>query len=97
MEGQVTDEAIKVAADGPHEAADTKIPGLLEATWRYRRMSAAIVALALLAGLGASLYLNEGRPQGYVATARIALTDPRGSNVFRQGSSAGSDLVRYVS
>lgn len=96
MEGHVTDEAITGAAEGPHEAADTRIPGLLEATWRYRRMSAVIVAVGLLAGLGVSLYLNKGRPQSYVATARLALTDPRGSNVFRQGSSAGSDLVRYV-
>ncbi|MDQ3573708.1 MAG: AAA family ATPase [Actinomycetota bacterium] len=68
----------------------------MESVWRYRRMSVAIVAVGLVSAFAVSQLLRRTTPPRYTATARVALTDPRGNNVFRPGSSAGADLVRYI-
>lgn len=66
--------------------------GLLAAVWRYRWLT---VGLAVLGGaLAVAVSLSSA--DVHSAKAAIALTDPRGNSVFRQGSSANLDLNRYT-
>ncbi len=71
---------------------DTEAPGLLESLWRFRSMALTIVVSFSLAGLALFLLF----PPQATATARLALADPRGNNVFRQASSSAADLERYT-
>jgi Mrp family chromosome partitioning ATPase len=67
--------------------------GPIEAFWRYRHRSVpAVLAVALLAVL-ANLW-SDGDA---VAVTAIHLTDPRGVPMFRDGTTAATDLESYAS
>jgi succinoglycan biosynthesis transport protein ExoP len=52
-------------------------PGLLKSAWRYKRLLAALLALGLLVGLGASLI----QPKLYAGACRVLLILPTTGNV----------------
>ena len=66
--------------------------GPVEAYWRYRTWTVPItVVIGLLAGLFALATSGTN-----TATTTLFLTDPRGTPVFRDGSSNATDLARYA-
>ncbi len=66
--------------------------GPVEAFWRYRAWTVPItLVIGLLAGLFA--LATSGTT---TATTTLFLTDPRGTPVFRDGSSSPTDLARYA-
>ncbi len=71
---------------------ETSSIGPVEAFWRYRAWTVPItVVIGLLAGLFALASSGTN-----TATTTLFLTDPRGTPVFRDGSSAPTDLARYA-
>jgi Mrp family chromosome partitioning ATPase len=72
--------------------SETGSVGPVEAYWRYRAWTVPVtIVVGLLAGLFA---LASGGTN--TATTTLFLTDPRGTPVFRDGSSAPTDLARYA-
>ena len=71
---------------------ETSSIGPVEAYWRYRAWSVPItIVIGLLAGLFALATSGTN-----TATTTLFLTDPRGTPVFRDGSSTPTDLARYA-
>ncbi len=71
---------------------DTSSIGPVEAYWRYRTWTVPItIVIGLLAGLFALATSGTN-----TATTTLFLTDPRGTPVFRDGSSTPTDLARYA-
>ncbi len=71
---------------------ETSSIGPVEAFWRYRVWTVpATIVVGLLAGL--FVLATSGTT---TATSTLYLTDPRGTPVFRDGSSAPTDLARYA-
>jgi Mrp family chromosome partitioning ATPase len=71
---------------------DTGSIGPIEAYWRYRAWTVPItIVIALLAGL--FVLATSGTA---TASTTLFLTDPRGTPVFRDGSSTPTDLARYA-
>jgi hypothetical protein len=66
--------------------------GLVAAVWRFRWVT---LAFLLVGGLLAA-YVTLSANDASRAKATVALTDPRGNSIFRQGSSANVDLTRYT-
>ena len=72
--------------------AETSSIGPVEAFWRYRTWTVPItIVIGLLAGLFALAASGTN-----TATTTLFLTDPRGTPVFRDGSSTPTDLARYA-
>lgn len=71
---------------------DHEAPGLVVSVLRYWRSSILIVALCAGLGYAGSLLL----PERYVATARIALLDPRRDEIFQGAGSLPRDLEVYT-
>jgi uncharacterized protein involved in exopolysaccharide biosynthesis len=72
--------------------AETSSIGPVEAFWRYRTWTVPVtVVIGLLAGLFALASSGTN-----TATTTLFLTDPRGTPVFRDGSSTPTDLARYA-
>ena len=72
--------------------AETSSIGPVEAFWRYRAWTVPItIVIGLLAGLFALATSGTN-----TATTTLYLTDPRGTPVFRDGSSTPTDLARYA-
>ena len=72
--------------------AETSAIGPVEAFWRYRAWTVPItIVIGLLAGLFALATSGTN-----TATTTLFLTDPRGTPVFRDGSSTPTDLARYA-
>lgn len=66
--------------------------GPVEAFWRFRSWTVPItLVIGLLAALAALATSGTS-----TATATLYLTDPRGTSIFRDGSSNPADLVRYA-
>jgi Mrp family chromosome partitioning ATPase len=66
--------------------------GPVEAFWRYRAWTVPVtIVIGLLAGLFAVATSSTN-----TATTTLFLTDPRGTPVFRDGSSNATDLARYA-
>jgi hypothetical protein len=66
--------------------------GPVDAFWRYRRRSIpAVVIVALVAALAALWSGGEA-----VAVTAVHLTDPRGVPMFRDGTTAATDLEAYA-
>lgn len=71
---------------------ETNSIGPVEAFWRYRAWTVPItIVIGLLAGLFALATSGTN-----TATTTLFLTDPRGTPVFRDGSSNPTDLARYA-
>jgi Mrp family chromosome partitioning ATPase len=71
---------------------ETSSVGPIEAFWRYRAWTVPItIVIGLLAGLFAVATSGTN-----TATTTLFLTDPRGTPVFRDGSSTPTDLARYA-
>ena len=71
---------------------ETSTSGPVEAFWRYRAWTLPItIVIGLLAGL--FVLASSGTN---TATTMLFLTDPRGTPVFRDGSSTPTDLARYA-
>ena len=67
--------------------------GPVEAFWRFRVWTVPItVVIGVLAGLAALATSGTS-----TATTTLYLTDPRGTSIFRDGSSNPADLARYAS
>lgn len=66
--------------------------GLVAAVWRYRWVTLAFLLVGGLLAAFVTLSANDASK----AKATVALTDPRGNSIFRQGSSANIDLTRYT-
>lgn len=75
-----------------HDVGTQNQIGLIAAVWRYRWLT---LGLALIGGLLAT-YVTLSANEAAEAKAVVALTDPRGNSIFRQGSSANIDLTRYT-
>lgn len=66
--------------------------GPVEAFWRFRSWTVPItIVIGILAGLAALATSGTS-----TATTTLYLTDPRGSSVFRDGSSNSADIGRYA-
>lgn len=66
--------------------------GPVEAFWRFRAWTVPItLVIGVLAGLAALATSGTS-----TATATLYLTDPRGTSIFRDGSSNPADLARYA-
>lgn len=66
--------------------------GPVEAFWRFRSWTVPLtIVIGILAGLGALATSGTS-----TATTTLFLTDPRGTSVFRDGSSSPADLGRYA-
>ena len=71
---------------------ETSSIGPVEAFWRFRAWTVPIIiVIGLLAGLFALASSGTN-----TATTTLFLTDPRGTPVFRDGSSTPTDLARYA-
>lgn len=66
--------------------------GLVAAVWRYRVLTFGLAIVGALLASVVTLTANSNAS----AKASVALTDPRGNSVFRQGSAANIDLTRYT-
>lgn len=75
---------------GDESALHAKSP--VEAAWRHRYAIAIVSLLAALTGYGLSLL----QPVTYVATAQLALTDPRNAGVLRDATRAVTDPSRFI-
>jgi uncharacterized protein involved in exopolysaccharide biosynthesis len=73
-------------------SSDSQQVGLLAAMWRYRWLVLAFLFLGGVLATFVTLSANDASR----AKATVALTDPRGNSIFRQGSSANLDLTRYT-
>jgi polysaccharide biosynthesis transport protein len=71
---------------------DHEAPGLVISILRYWRSSVLIVVLCAALGYGVSLLL----PEKYVATAQVALLDPRRDEIFQGAGSLPRDLEVYT-
>ncbi len=72
--------------------AETSTIGPLEAFWRFRAWTVPVtIVIGLLAGL--FVLATSGTS---TASTTLYLTDPRGTPVFRDGSSTPTDLDRYA-
>ena len=66
--------------------------GPVEAFWRFRSWTVPVtIVIGILAGLAALATSGTS-----TATATLYLTDPRGTSIFRDGSSNPADLGRYA-
>ncbi len=72
--------------------AENSSIGPLEAFWRYRAWT---VPVTLVIGLLAGLFVLATSGTSTASTT-LYLTDPRGTPVFRDGSSTPTDLSRYA-
>jgi Mrp family chromosome partitioning ATPase len=71
---------------------ETSSIGPIEAYWRFRVWTVPVtIVIGLLAGLFALATSGTN-----TATTTLFLTDPRGTPVFRDGSSTATDLARYA-
>jgi Mrp family chromosome partitioning ATPase len=71
---------------------ETSSIGPVEAFWRYRAWTVPVtIVIGLLAGLFALATSGTN-----TATTTLFLTDPRGTPVFRDGSTSPTDLARYA-
>ncbi len=68
-------------------------PGLLAATSRFRSLLVLMTLAGTIAGLSFALIAPE-RPS---ASARLTLTDPRGTTIFHDGGAVQVDVARYLS
>jgi len=66
-------------------------PGIIDATLRYRQLTAALTIACLLLGAVYTIF----QPKTYTAEGHLVLTDPRGSTTFRDGTSV-VDFARYL-
>jgi Mrp family chromosome partitioning ATPase/capsular polysaccharide biosynthesis protein len=71
---------------------DHEAPGLVISILRYWRSSVLIVVVCAALGYGVSLLL----PEKYVATAQVALLDPRRDEIFQGAGSLPRDLEVYT-
>ena len=72
--------------------AENSSIGPIEAYWRYRAWT---VPITLLVGLLAAVFVLATSGTSTASTT-LFLTDPRGTPVFRDGSSTPTDLDRYA-
>ncbi|MEZ5321676.1 MAG: hypothetical protein R2698_06340 [Microthrixaceae bacterium] len=72
-------------------AAPEPSTGIVEATLRYRRVTAVLA----IAGLVLAAIYTLAQPSEARAVGRVSLTDPRGSLTYRSGSSV-VDFARYL-
>lgn len=71
---------------------ETRSAGPVEAFWRFRAWTVPVtIVIALLAGLVVLAMSGTS-----TASTTLFLTDPRGTPVFRDGSSTPTDLERYA-
>ncbi|GLX96111.1 hypothetical protein Hesp01_40610 [Herbidospora sp. NBRC 101105] len=78
-----------VATDQRDETPEV---GLLEAVWRYRWSSLALILVAAVAA-GAATFFVFGNVE---ATARFAVVDPRSTTYLRMGVSSDSSYIAYT-
>jgi polysaccharide biosynthesis transport protein len=71
---------------------DRSGPGLLEALWRYKWSSLALVALVAFVSAGAGFLLHDEA----TAHARMALVTPRAENVIGGNLASEASFVRYT-
>ncbi|NAS25154.1 hypothetical protein GT755_26155 [Herbidospora sp. NEAU-GS84] len=71
---------------------ETPEVGLLEAVWRYRWSSLALILVAAVAA-GAATFFVFGNVE---ATARFAVVDPRSTTYLRMGVSSDSSYIAYT-
>jgi capsular polysaccharide biosynthesis protein len=81
-----------VTVDNPTPASDAPETSLMEAFWLYRWSSFFIVVMVAVAAAGLTTFVFNTSS----ATARFAVTDPRGSVYLRQGVSSDSSFISYT-
>jgi capsular polysaccharide biosynthesis protein len=81
-----------VTVDNPTPASDAPETSLMEAFWLYRWSSFFIVVMVAVAAAGLTAFVFNTSS----ATARFAVTDPRGSVYLRQGVSSDSSFISYT-
>ncbi|HTO01326.1 MAG TPA: hypothetical protein VL068_11685 [Microthrixaceae bacterium] len=75
-----------------HQPRSDPQVGLLVAVWRYRYLTLAAIVIGAVLAATVTVSANST----IEAESTIALTDPRGNSLFRQGSAANVDLTRYT-
>jgi capsular polysaccharide biosynthesis protein len=81
-----------VTVDNPTPASDAPETSLMEAFWLYRWSSLFIVVMVAVAAAGLTAFVFNTSS----ATARFAVTDPRGSVYLRQGVSTDTSFISYT-
>ncbi|WP_449062600.1 hypothetical protein [Planomonospora algeriensis] len=81
-----------MAQERYEDPSDPPQVGLLEAVWRYRWSSLALIVLAGAVAAAASVFVLTD----VTATARFAVTDPRSTTFLRQGVSSDSSYIAYT-
>ncbi len=81
-----------MTVDNPTPASDAPETSLMEAFWLYRWSSFFIVVMVAVAAAGLTAFVFNTSS----ATARFAVTDPRGSVYLSQGVSTDTSFISYT-